>query len=64
MKILVTGGSGYFGCTLRRKLRERGAEVRLSAPHGALVLAWAQAAEQWLAPPPSERAVRASLFGF
>ena len=28
MKILVTGGSGYFGSTLRRHLRERGAEVR------------------------------------
>ena len=28
MKVLVTGGSGYFGSTLRRHLRERGAEVR------------------------------------
>ncbi len=28
MKVLVTGGSGYFGSTLRAHLRERGAEVR------------------------------------
>ena len=27
-RVLVTGGSGYFGSTLRRHLRERGAEVR------------------------------------
>jgi len=26
--VLVTGGSGYFGCTLRRILRERGDQVR------------------------------------
>jgi nucleoside-diphosphate-sugar epimerase len=29
VKVLVTGGSGYFGCTLRAKLRERGASVRV-----------------------------------
>jgi hypothetical protein len=45
-------------------LIEPGAEVQLSAPFGALVLAWAQASEQWLAPPPRVRAVRPSLFGF
>ncbi len=28
MTVLVTGGSGYFGCTLRRILRERGDQVR------------------------------------
>ncbi len=28
MKILVTGGSGYFGTTLRERLRSRGAQVR------------------------------------
>lgn len=41
--------------------------VHLSSPHGALVLAWAEGPEQWLAPPqPAERAraVRSSLFGF
>lgn len=28
MNVLVTGGSGYFGCTLRRRLREGGDRVR------------------------------------
>jgi len=28
MKLLVTGGSGYFGCALRRLLHERGHDVR------------------------------------
>jgi nucleoside-diphosphate-sugar epimerase len=28
VNVLVTGGSGYFGCTLRRILRERGDRVR------------------------------------
>jgi len=28
MNVLVTGGSGYFGCTVRRLLRQRGDHVR------------------------------------
>ena len=43
---------------------EPGAEVRLAAPHGALLLAWAEAPEQWLAPVQGVRAVRSTLFGF
>jgi hypothetical protein len=44
---------------------EPGATLHLDSPHGALVLAWAEAPEEWLAPPPSPgaRAVRSSLFG-
>lgn len=43
-----------------------GAQVRLAAPHGALLLAWAEGPEEWIeqAPERSARAVRANLFGF
>jgi hypothetical protein len=42
-----------------------GAEVELAAPHGALLLAWAEAPEAWPAAAPSGAlAQRASLFGF
>lgn len=43
-----------------------GTVVRLRAPHGALVLAWAEGPEQWLDPQPADtvRAVSPSLFGF
>ena len=45
---------------------EPGASVRLRAPHGALVLAWAEGPEQWAdgRSAHGERAVRSSLFGF
>ena len=44
---------------------EPGATVQIDSPHGALVLAWAEGPEQWLAPASSpSRAVRSSLFGF
>jgi hypothetical protein len=45
---------------------EPGAVVQIASPHGALVMAWAEGPEQWVAsaaPVPS-RAVRSSLFGF
>jgi nucleoside-diphosphate-sugar epimerase len=29
MRVLITGGSGYFGCVLRDRLREQGARVRI-----------------------------------
>lgn len=46
-------------------LVEPGAPVHISSPFGALVLAWAQAPEEWLAAAAGgPRAVRASLFGF
>ena len=43
---------------------DAGATVRMSSPHGALVLAWAEGPEQWLSPLATVRAVRSSLFGF
>ncbi len=44
---------------------EPGATVELASPFGALVLAWAEGAEEWVGEAPdTQRAVRASLFGF
>lgn len=43
---------------------DAGATVRMSSPHGALMLAWAEGAEEWLSPDATVRAVRSSLFGF
>jgi hypothetical protein len=45
---------------------EPGATVRLASPHGALLLAWAEAPESWIEPsaPDAVRAVHPSLFGF
>lgn len=43
---------------------EAGATVRIGSPHGALLLAWAEGPEDWLAPATTARAVRSSLFGF
>ncbi|MBL8347922.1 MAG: hypothetical protein JNN03_20985 [Rubrivivax sp.] len=43
---------------------DAGATMRMGSPNGALVLAWAEGPEEWLAPAADVRAVRSSLFGF
>jgi hypothetical protein len=43
---------------------DAGATLRMRAPHGALVLAWAEGPEEWLSPTASVRSARSSLFGF
>jgi hypothetical protein len=59
----INGQTAHANCFV---IVEPGARVQMASPFGALLLGWAEGAEEWCQPAsePGARAVRSSLFGF